>query len=173
MSILNKKIAMIALASAVLAVTGCSSKANRSQVAVSPLGMGGSGAYGSAGYDGGALNSNSSAVANQAGSLQSTVYFAFDSSDITSQASAILNQHAALLGKNQGSSVVVTGHTDPRGSREYNMALGERRANAVKSYLSANGVDVNNIEVISRGEEESTGTNEASYSQDRRAVLAY
>ncbi|PID37700.1 MAG: peptidoglycan-associated lipoprotein [Pseudomonadales bacterium] len=175
MSILNKKVAMIALASAVLAVTGCSSKTNRSQVAVSPLGMSGSGAYGSAGYDGGAIigNGSNGALASEASGLQSTVYFAFDSSDITSQASAILNQHAALLGKNQGSSVVVTGHTDPRGSREYNMALGERRANAVKSYLSSNGVDVNNIEVISRGEEESTGTNEASYAQDRRAVLAY
>lgn len=178
MSILvNKNIALIAVSAAVLAVTGCSAKGKNSQIAIAPLGMnsitdvnGGRPAY-----NGGPLVNNNDALRNAAGQLQSTVYFAFDSSDITSQSANVLNQHAALLGKNQGSRVLVVGHTDPRGSREYNMALGERRAMAVRQYLSSKGADVTNVEISSRGEEEpaAAGNSKAAYAKDRRAVLSY
>ncbi len=120
-------------------------------------------------YDGGALVNNDPSVTAAADGLQSMVYFAFDSSEISQQSASTLDQHASLLGNNQGSKVLVVGHTDPRGSREYNMALGERRAAAVRDYLGSKGIDTANVEITSRGEEELTG----NYDTDRRAVLSY
>ena len=79
-------------------------------------------------------------------------YFAFDSSSLTDEARAQVDAHiAALLGNND--SVRLEGHTDERGTREYNLALGERRANAVRDYMVANGVPSYRIESISYGEE--------------------
>ena len=71
--------------------------------------------------------------------------------------------------------MVIAGHTDERGSREYNIALGERRAQAARDYLAAQGVAANNIRVISYGEERpaAAGTNEDAYAQNRRAELSY
>ena len=86
-----------------------------------------------------------------------------------------MNQHASLLSSNPSAGVVIAGHTDERGSREYNIALGERRAQAARNYLSAQGVAVNNIRVISYGEERpaATGASEDAYAQNRRAELSY
>ncbi|MBS9779149.1 MAG: OmpA family protein [Moraxellaceae bacterium] len=169
----SKKVLLIALSSAVLVMTGCSTKKHNSGVVVSPYGtngMVGNGGIGGNGYyDGGALMNNDPSVTSAAEGLQSMVYFAFDSSEISQQSASTLDQHASLLGNNQGSRVLVVGHTDPRGSREYNMALGERRAAAVRDYLGSKGVDTANVEITSRGEEELTG----NYDTDRRAVLSY
>jgi len=103
------------------------------------------------------------------------VYFGFDSSEITSQSASILNQHASLLNSNANAGVLIAGNTDERGSREYNMALGERRAQSVSGYLAAQGVSASNIRVISYGEERpvATGTTEEAYAQNRRAELSY
>ncbi len=170
----NKKVLLIALSSAILAMTGCASKKHNSDVLVSPYGangmIGGNGGMGGDGYyDGGALVGNDPSVVEAANGLQSKVYFAFDSSAISNKAANVLNQHASLLGSNQGSRVLVVGHTDPRGSREYNMALGERRAAAVRDYLASKGVNPANVEISSRGEEELTG----NYDTDRRAEMSY
>ncbi|HAV47880.1 MAG TPA: peptidoglycan-associated lipoprotein, partial [Psychrobacter sp.] len=80
-----------------------------------------------------------------------------------------------LLSSNPNAGVVIAGHTDERGSREYNMALGERRAQAARNYLAAQGVAVNNVRIISYGEERPAvaGTTEDAYAQNRRAELSY
>lgn len=172
----SKQIAKIAifgvLAGSVALTTGCANKrAGTSEVVVAPLGIpGGQGAY-----TGGAIVSNTAAVVDAARNIQATIHFGFDRSDITPEAAAVLDQHAALLASNPSASVLVAGHTDERGSREYNMALGERRAQAARSYLASKGVSAANVQVISYGEERpiATGNTEQDYSQNRRAELSY
>ncbi|MBT4520148.1 MAG: peptidoglycan-associated lipoprotein Pal [Halieaceae bacterium] len=99
-------------------------------------------------------------------------YFEYDSSALTPQAIAALDAHIALL-NNDGRSVRLEGHTDERGTRDYNLALGERRANAVRDYMGANGIAGHRIETVSYGEEQpiATGSGESSWSQNRRVEL--
>lgn len=166
------KIAALAvLSTAVALTTGCATKRATSEVVVAPLGIPG----GQVGYTGGIDINNSAAVISAANNLQAVVYFDFDSSAITSQSASVLSQHASLLSANPGASVLIAGHTDERGSREYNMALGERRAQSVSAYLTAQGATSNNIQVISYGEERpvAAGADESAYSQNRRAELSY
>ena len=172
MSIRFSKLAVLAVLSSAIAITtGCATKRATSEVVVAPLGIPG----GQTGYNGAVIVDNTSTVVTGADNLQAVVYFAFDSSEITAQAANVLNQHASLLRSNPTASVVIAGHTDERGSREYNMALGERRAQAARDYLAAQGVAVNNIRIISYGEERpaAAGTTEAAYAQNRRAELSY
>ncbi|MGE6572401.1 peptidoglycan-associated lipoprotein Pal [Psychrobacter namhaensis] len=172
MSTSFSKIAVLAvLSSAVALTTGCATKRSTSEVVVAPLGI----PSGQADYTGAVIVDNPNAVITTAENLQAVVYFAFDSSEITAQAASVLDQHAALLSSNPAAGVVIAGHTDERGSREYNMALGERRAQAARDYLAAQGVPVNNIRVISYGEERPavTGNTEEAYAQNRRAELSY
>ena len=172
MSISFSKIAVLAvLSSAVALTTGCATKRATSEVVVAPLGIPG----GQVGYNGAVIVDNSAAVITGAENLQAVVYFAFDSSEITAQAASFLNQHVSLLNSNPAAGVVIAGHTDERGSREYNMALGERRAQAARNYLAAQGVAANNIRVISYGEERpaAAGNTEDAYAQNRRAELSY
>ncbi|OLF35002.1 peptidoglycan-associated lipoprotein [Psychrobacter sp. C 20.9] len=172
MSISFSKIAVLAvLSSAVAITTGCATKRATSEVVVAPLGIPG----GQVGYNGAVIVDNSAAVITGAENLQAVVYFAFDSSEITAQAASVLNQHVSLLNSNPAAGVVIAGHTDERGSREYNMALGERRAQAARNYLAAQGVAANNIRVISYGEERpaAAGNTENAYAQNRRAELSY
>ena len=99
-------------------------------------------------------------------------YFGFDSSALTDESRAQVDAHiAALLGNND--SVRLEGHTDERGTREYNLALGERRANAVRDYMVANGVPSYRIETISYGEENPVayGSGESNWQQNRRVEL--
>lgn len=172
MSISFSKIAVLAvLSSAVALTTGCATKRATSEVVVAPLGIPG----GQVGYNGAVIVDNSAAVITGAENLQAVVYFGFDSSEITAQAASVLNQHVSLLNSNPAAGVVIAGHTDERGSREYNMALGERRAQAARNYLAAQGVAANNIRVISYGEERpaAAGNTEDAYAQNRRAELSY
>ncbi|GAF56615.1 peptidoglycan-associated outer membrane lipoprotein [Psychrobacter sp. JCM 18901] len=172
MSISFSKIAVLAvLSSAVALTTGCATKRTTSEVVVAPLGIPG----GQVGYNGAVIVDNSNAVITGAENIQAVVYFAFDSSEITAQSASVLNQHVSLLNSNPAATVVIAGHTDERGSREYNMALGERRAQAARNYLAAQGVTANNIRVISYGEERpaAAGNTEDAYAQNRRAELSY
>ncbi|PLT21198.1 peptidoglycan-associated lipoprotein Pal [Psychrobacter sp. MES7-P7E] len=172
MSISFSKIAVLAvLSSAVALTTGCATKRSTSEVVVAPLGIPG----GQVGYNGAVIVDNSNAVITGAENIQAVVYFAFDSSEITAQSASVLNQHISLLNSNPAATVVIAGHTDERGSREYNMALGERRAQAARNYLAAQGVTANNIRVISYGEERpaAAGNTEDAYAQNRRAELSY
>jgi peptidoglycan-associated lipoprotein len=99
-------------------------------------------------------------------------YFDFDSSVLKPEAQQALDAHIALL-KTSDESVRLEGHTDERGTRDYNMALGERRANAVRDYMVVNGIASYRIETISYGEEKPVayGSGEANWSQNRRVEL--
>lgn len=100
------------------------------------------------------------------------VYFAFDSYDLDAQARGIIERQARLLTTQGTINVTIEGHCDERGTREYNIALGERRASAVRDYLIALGVAPNRLRVVSYGEERpaAIGSNEDAWAQNRRAV---
>ncbi|MDG3441973.1 peptidoglycan-associated lipoprotein Pal [Nitrospirillum amazonense] len=100
------------------------------------------------------------------------VFFGYDKFDLTPEATATLDKQAAWLKKYGQVTITIEGHADERGTREYNLALGERRANAVKNYLTATGVDLARVQVISYGKERPAvlGSNEAAWAQNRRGV---
>ncbi len=100
------------------------------------------------------------------------VFFEFDSSELTVDAQATLDAQAAWLMQYPGTNITIEGHADERGTREYNLALGDKRAFAVYSYLAQAGIDTNRMEYISWGKErpEVVGSDETAYSQNRRGV---
>ena len=106
--------------------------------------------------------------------LRMTVfYFEFDRSDLSAEARAALVHHANYLKENPSRRYRLEGHADERGTREYNLALGERRAQAVERYLQVQGVSANQLETISYGEENPVdpGTSEAAYARNRRVEI--
>ncbi|EDP58989.1 peptidoglycan-associated lipoprotein Pal [Vibrio sp. AND4] len=104
-----------------------------------------------------------------------TIYFAFDNSTIAGDYEEMLAAHASYLSKNPGLNVTIEGHADERGTPEYNIALGERRAEAVSNYLQALGVQADQVSIVSYGEEKPLllGQSEDVYAKNRRAVLVY
>ncbi len=100
------------------------------------------------------------------------VFFATNESVLTTASRDTLRKQAAWLRKNSGITVTIEGHADDRGTREYNLALGERRANAAKDYLMTYGVSGNRLSVISYGKERpvNSGSNPLAWSQNRRSV---
>lgn len=106
--------------------------------------------------------------------LDNIVYFSFDQALLLPETRKVLLAHADHL-RDSGSSVRLEGHADERGSREYNMALGERRANAVRDFLVLQGVGRGSMEVISYGEEQplELGHNEAAWAKNRRVEIKY
>lgn len=101
-----------------------------------------------------------------------TVLFALDQSDIDATARPILDSQAQWLAGNPAVNVTIEGHADERGTREYNLALGDRRANAAKNYLVTRGVNAARINTISYGKERpvKTGSDQESWAENRRAV---
>jgi peptidoglycan-associated lipoprotein len=101
------------------------------------------------------------------------VFFAFDQSDISPEAQTTIEGLAAWMKANPSVVITVEGHTDDRGTREYNLALGERRANSVRDYLMALGIQGTRVGTISYGEERPAvlGSNEQAWAQNRRAVF--
>ncbi len=100
------------------------------------------------------------------------VFFATNESVLTTKSRDTLRKQAAWLRKNSSINIVIEGHADERGTREYNLALGERRANAAKDYLMTYGVSSNRISVISYGKERpvDSGSNPLAWSKNRRSV---
>jgi len=100
------------------------------------------------------------------------VFFATNESILTTRSRETLRKQATWLRENSGINVVLEGHADERGTREYNLALGERRANAAKDYLMTYGVSASRISVISYGKERpvDSGSNPLSWSKNRRSV---
>ena len=110
------------------------------------------------------------AVAAATAALTATIYFDYDRSDITDDSRTKLDAKVPVLTQNTGVRIRIAGHTDSRGSDEYNLALGQRRAAAAKRYLTDRGVDGSRIEIVSFGEERPTCTDESEgcWSRNRR-----
>ena len=100
------------------------------------------------------------------------VFFGYDESTISKESAETLNKQHQFLSRNPTLSITIEGHCDERGTREYNLALGERRASAVKNYLVSLGIDSNRITVISYGKEKPTveGHNDWAWTQNRTAI---
>ena len=101
------------------------------------------------------------------------VQFAYDQHDLNGEAQDQVAAWANWLTAHDGLSVVVEGHADERGTREYNLALGERRAAEVRSYLLASGIDANRVRIVSYGKERPVAieSNEEAWAQNRRSVM--
>jgi peptidoglycan-associated lipoprotein len=148
----------LAVASALLLLTACDSSSTDGS------GMGGSGAPGTGS---GVLGQHS-----DGSNVSDRVFFGYDSSVVDSEGQAVLARQAEWLKANDSVNIVLEGHADERGTREYNIALGERRASAAKSYLVSQGIAASRISTVSYGKERPAivGNEESSWSQNRRAV---
>ena len=107
--------------------------------------------------------------------LALTFYFDFDSSDVRAEDADIVARHAVQLSNNSGMTVRLEGHADERGSREYNIGLGERRSQAVRRMLLIQGASASQISTVSFGEERPAefGSGEEAYAKNRRVVIQY
>jgi len=169
----TRKLAWAALAFSALLFVGCSSMQSSEEAPVGDA-TGGGGAYGSAGargsqWAGGSLNDPSSPLSKR------VVYFEYDSAEIVSESRDVLRAHGGYLAGNRSTNITIEGHCDERGSREYNLALGERRAQTVKRFLEAEGVSGGQLAIISYGEERpaDSGHSETAWAENRRGVLVY
>ena len=152
----------LSLVAALLLVAGCAQKGTE--------GANTSGAGSGAGTSSAA--NSTAALTSQLQQVGDRIYFAFDKSDITPESRQILSKQADLLKQNPSVTVTIEGHCDERGTREYNLGLGERRANATKQALVALGIAANRVNTISYGKERPAvlGHNEQAWAQNRRAV---
>lgn len=170
---LNKVLKGLMLAVSILAIAACGSHkiANNSDESAMSAGT-------ATGID---INDNNASSDEQARlqmqDLQRNhiVYFDLDKYDIRSEFAQMLDAHANFLLRNLSYKVTVEGHADERGTPEYNIALGERRANAVKMYLQGKGVSADQIAIVSYGKEKPVvlGHDEEAYAKNRRSVLVY
>ncbi|HEY6131494.1 MAG TPA: peptidoglycan-associated lipoprotein Pal [Halioglobus sp.] len=121
---------------------------------------------------GSATSAEMQALEEAAAAAGNVFYFEYDSATLTSQAISAVNAHIAVLQQNN-ENVRLEGHTDERGTREYNLALGERRANSVRDYMVANGISSFRIESVSFGEERpiAYGSGESNWAENRRVEL--
>jgi peptidoglycan-associated lipoprotein len=167
------KVAALALTFAWVA--GCSSTSTQTDSADMDGGM--------SGTDSGAMTSGASGMGAMSGSdlpadvanLQTVFYFDFDQSTVKGESFADLEAHARYLAGNPQASVRLEGHADERGTREYNIALSERRGNAVARFLMVNAANAGQVEVVSFGEEKPAvmGHGSDSWAQNRRVELKY
>jgi peptidoglycan-associated lipoprotein len=155
---MNRVIQSLAVLSTIFLLAGCHAPSGGS------AGMSGNGSAG------GPVTPGSAEDLTQ--NVGDRVFFAFDSSSLSSEAQQTLQRQAAWLKQYPNVSVTVEGHCDERGTREYNLALGERRANAAKKYLASEGIAASRISTISYGKERPAviGDNEDAWSKNRRAV---
>ena len=166
-----KRIGLWAVMLCAVVMVGCASTAKKEPVPVEDLsGADTRGATDKAGAEAQAL------AARRAELLARTrVHFAFDSSTIDDEARAIIEAHASYLTANPQIRLTLEGHCDERGTREYNLALGERRAQAVEKLMRALGVGSNRVTTVSYGEEKPLDAehNESAWRQNRRVEIQY
>lgn len=155
---MNLFVKSLALLSAVALLSACEA------------GMNGSGTAGAGGANGGPVTPGTQDDLAQ--NVGDRVFFELDSSSLSADSQQTLERQAAWLQQYGNISVTLEGHCDERGTREYNLALGERRANAAKKYLVGLGIPENRISTISYGKERPAvvGSDESAWSQNRRAV---
>ena len=183
---LSKNTLMIPALALALAVTGCANRkpaasANGSATAGNMAGANGSNGASSSGLgnadglNGQSMGANGAMDGVRQALAARVVHFDYDSSDLSQTDLNTLNAHARYLSQNGAARVSLIGHTDERGTREYNMALGERRAKAVQSFLITNGVNANQLEAVSYGKEMpiNAGHSEAAWKENRRVEINY
>ncbi|GHE19574.1 peptidoglycan-associated lipoprotein Pal [Halomonas urumqiensis] len=169
----------LAVALSLAFVAGCSSSGGTQDGSMDGSRDGaGTGTAGSSQVGGSGIGTGSERAGQQADGRipeQRTIYFEYDSDRIRSEFEPVLTAHARYLSSNGNARVVLQGHTDERGTREYNMALSERRARSVERFLSVQGVSPSQVEVVGYGEERpaARGQSEDAYAQNRRVVFAY
>ena len=159
-----KTIQLLTAATAVLALAACETTPG------SEGGAGGTGIDGTSGSYDSSVTPGTQADLNA--NIGDRVYYATDSSTLDSEAQATLSRQAAWLNQYSSVNITVEGHCDERGTREYNIALGERRAYAAKKYLVSQGVSPDRISTVSYGKERpaAIGSDASSWAQNRRAV---
>lgn len=174
--------AFITAIAALLLLGGCASKKGEDSAASSGETVGSTGAGSEAQGSGVTTVSAGSGATTQGalgpeGSLgsQRVIYFDFDSSDIRPEYVDVIGAHGRFLGANASVRVRLEGHTDERGSREYNIGLAERRAQTVRRALALQGVQESQISTVSYGEERpaAAGSDENAYAKNRRVEIVY
>lgn len=168
----NKKLLAVGVVLVMAFVAGCSS--NKSADSGNTNGAGADGGSNASGaYDPNAANNGG---ADSDASVQNgrTIYFGYDQSALSSDSQSVLDSNIAKI-KNGSQHIRIEGNTDERGTREYNLALGERRADAVLQYLVANGIAKSRLETISYGKERPAdpGHDETAWAKNRRVELVY
>jgi len=155
------KVRLVALAGALLILAACSSE----PPPAAPVAPGGPGGVTSSNFGPGSQQDLAATAGDR-------VFFQFDSSEINSEGQQILQRQAEWLRRYANVTVTIEGHCDERGTREYNLALGERRANAAKNVLVAAGIPASRVSTISYGKERpiAPGSTEDAYAQNRVAV---
>jgi peptidoglycan-associated lipoprotein len=166
---------LVVLLIAVLA--GCSSTGDKQDgsVSIEDKGTSADGGAMASGAAGGSDFSSYSLDDPNSPLAQRVIYFEYDSAEITADGQDLLVHHSGYLVANPGARITLEGHTDERGSREYNIALGDRRALSVQRVLELNGVAPEQITVVSYGEEKpaAEGNSEAAWRLNRRVELIY
>ncbi|MET0292873.1 MAG: peptidoglycan-associated lipoprotein Pal [Steroidobacteraceae bacterium] len=175
-----RKTATVLLMAAVLALAACGGKpkVRPGDAAGQAVGTTGTDAS-SSGLEGsaGSVGDGSGGASGPPGALgsQRVIYFEFDSSDIKSEFVDVIAAHGRFLAGNASIRVRLEGHSDERGTREYNIGLGERRAQAVKRALALQGVQESQVATVSYGEERpaAAGSDDNAYSKNRRVEIVY
>ncbi len=171
---MNKFLLLIALAAF---LSGCASGVKLDEVPVDERSGSGStpGGAAVAGLDARGLAGVGGGVKAGPAGVESVVYFDYDSFSIKPEFQAMLDAHARFLRADKNRKAALEGHTDERGGREYNLALGQKRAEAVRRALSLLGVSDNQIEAVSFGKEKpaATGMDDSSFAKNRRAEISY
>ena len=167
-NVLRMKLIVLAAAST-LALVACSDKDDKAMQSTAPMASSNSGSTSSG------VSQSEYAPGSQAdfeANAGSRIYFGYDEYSVDDRAQATLTKQAAWLRKWPNKSVTVEGHADERGTREYNLALGARRAEAAKRFLTGLGIEEGRVNTISYGKErpEVAGSNESAWAQNRRDV---
>jgi peptidoglycan-associated lipoprotein len=168
--IASKTIALLFSAALLVACSGSDTKEDEAAAAAAAAAAKAAAAAQAA--EGAAVSAEMAALEEAAASAGTVFYFEYDSANLTPQALDAVNAHIAVLQRNNA-NVRLEGHTDERGTREYNLALGERRANSVRDYMVASGISSFRIETVSFGEESPVayGSGEANWAENRRVEL--
>lgn len=166
-----KQILIATVVAASLGLTGCAGKSKKNPPAPPPVASDSSGMSTQGAYD----SSVAGTSLNTAGPdlSKKVVYFEFDSAELSAEAQAVIANWAKYLVANPSVRLRLEGHADERGTREYNVGLGERRANAVQAALVAGGASPNQLSVVSYGEERpaAQGHDESAWALNRRVEL--
>lgn len=172
---LNKVLKGLMIALPVMAIAACSSNKNASNDGSEGGMLNGAGTGMDSNGSGNMSSEEQARLQMQQLQQNNIVYFDLDKYDIRSDFAAMLDAHANFLRSNPSYKVTVEGHADERGTPNYNISTGERRANAVKMYLQGKGVSADQISIVSYGKEKPAvlGHDEAAYAKNRRAVLVY